>query len=412
MKEQPPEHSDNNLPDFIRDALHEVFPGNNNNNNSFHIVQVPRSAQQKVWILRVHSEHNNMIVIRMWTGSCNWWNCNTPTTQQQQQRLAQSEITAYRTAREHLSALHIPRVLHFVAHHDPPWAILEYVHSPDDKHHNHNSWVNSMIPVRHEFGFDEPHPRWGRLPVQLCPAYGQLLLEQVIVPLHRQVMRDPPTGLFIPDDNDTATTRRRGYRYRDMIRLYRQFLQTDNFVQKTTTTTTYSPFLQHAILLLQQAVDHLEMEAHEHGLFDDEEEEEEEKSSSHPCVLCHMDLQPQNLVFGRCGELVSVLDWEEAAYADCRFELLLVGRKVMANREQALALWKSYEVMMGVSLGPLEPWLKLETTHSVTALLLQAVAGGGRNAWEQLDDVQNKIAREFERLVELGWEFCSSIRKI
>ena len=114
-----------------------------------------------------------------------------------------------------------------------------------------------------------------------------------------------------------------------------------------------------------------------------------------PPVLCHMDLQPQNLAFKRdCDHncfVASVMDWEEACYADPRFELLLICRRVLANREQAETLWQSYSMFVqqlssSLSLrsksrihwtvGSIEPWLKLESVHSLCTLSLQAMVRG------------------------------------
>ena len=120
------------------------------------------------------------------------------------------------------------------------------------------------------------------------------------------------------------------------------------------------------------------------------------------------------------------MDWEEACYADPRFELLLVCRKVLANtnREQSEKLWQSYsryvqrlgrlissKTKKGIhwNVGPLEQWLKLETTHSLLVSLLQAMdlLGSGRSPWETKPDLWGKIDRERQRLEQMGWLlFC------
>jgi hypothetical protein len=135
-------------------------------------------------------------------------------------------------------------------------------------------------------------------------------------------------------------------------------------------------------------------------------------------VLCHMDYQPQNLQFSARdpSHISAVLDWEEAAYGDPRFDLLLLGRKVCANEEQARTVWEEYnrtaweESPPGDAdgtdrtserpdrLGPLEPWLHLETVHSLASLLLQAAGEGGRSPWETKPDLWGKIERELVRL--------------
>jgi hypothetical protein len=64
----------------------------------------------------------------------------------------------------------------------------------------------------------------------------------------------------------------------------------------------------------------------------------------------------------------SCLDWEELF---CRSTVRgIVCRKVCANRSQADKVWKAYrEELPQPNLGPIEPWLKLETVHSLTTLL-------------------------------------------
>ena len=111
--------------------------------------------------------------------------------------------------------------------------------------------------------------------------------------------------------------------------------------------------------------------------------------------MCHAMSLPQ---------VSSVLDWEEAAMADARFELLMLCRKVCANRDQAEQLWEAYQVGLlppQPQLGLLGPWLALETVHSLTSLALQSMdlLGGGRTPWESEPDLWGKMQREMRRLV-------------
>ena len=154
-------------------------------------------------------------------------------------------------------------------------------------------------------------------------------------------------------------------------------------------------------------------------------------------VLVHMDLQPQNIFLARIRRhnetstvpdtvlstqdmvVRSVLDWEDSSIADPRFDLLMMCRKICANRDQADTLWKAYQQAYGkdntilssggvpdsdgtsvIDLGPIEPWLQLETVHSLITLLLQSMdlLGGGRNPWEAKKDLWGKLEREFHRL--------------
>eukprot|EP00970_Alexandrium_tamarense_P013491 scaffold3435_cov249-Alexandrium_tamarense.AAC.3 len=64
-----------------------------------------------------------------------------------------------------------------------------------------------------------------------------------------------------------------------------------------------------------------------------------------------------------------------------------------------------------MEIGPLEPWLKLETVHSLCTLMLQGtdLLGGGRNPWETKPDLWGKIDRERQRLVNMGWSFCEKL---
>ena len=123
-------------------------------------------------------------------------------------------------------------------------------------------------------------------------------------------------------------------------------------------------------------------------------------------TLCHMDLQPQNILCSRdntgssmSSNVVAVLDWEDAAMADPRFEILLLGRKVCAHREQAETIWKLYAQRTNQSLGPLLPWLQLESVHSLLTMLLQSMdmLNGGRNPWETSKELGSKMEREIVR---------------
>jgi hypothetical protein len=389
-------------------------------------------------------------VLRIWKGVKRWWNLNhvAPATvdqehQERLQNMARQEIWGYRMARQafhhhhhrslHGTNLRIPTVLYFSLEHDDnnnnnnnnnhkeePWALLEYVgeqstlfgtarvHDP--------FWTQSMIPMRDEFGFVEPHPRWGRVPVENALEYAQIVLQQVILPLHQFYYDDcHPAPAF---HNSTGTTTAQSYV--DVVancrQKYTQFLlhcQQRPLESAAAAAAIHEPepseraaFLQDCTEKLDKAISVLE---HAVSALD-------ELQLLTPPVLCHMDLQPQNMLFAapRLGNgannsnrndsiVVSVLDWEEAAYADPRFELLLLGRKVCANRLQAESIWQMYQTKRRQwslqLLGPLEPWLRLETVHSLTTLLLQATntAGGGRSPWETWDDLRGKLEREWQR---------------
>jgi thiamine kinase-like enzyme len=414
------------------------------------------------------------------------------------QELATSEIAGYKIARiclmeaannrmrqthhhQHYesSNLVIPTVLHADTEDcNEPWAIFEYVgrHNPrffcsssssSDDHSNiinnnddnNNSiyddyWTRNMILVRDEFGYAEPHPRWGRVPIDECLAYATTVLVQVIIPLHvafatlqkgsvanssnsnsnhhgSNGIQKRGNELFqqalqnLSGWKESSDTDERGYTYETMIVLCKSawkemssFMDSSDNIDLTTKNDINNNIedrrLRHAIQLLGRCIDRLQHES-----------EDEEIIKPLPPVLVHMDCQPQNLLFARrrCGDdgngkqpssssslhVSSLLDWEEAAYADPRFELLLLGRKVCANQAQAEQIWNLYERQReNVQLGPIDPWLCLETVHSLATLLLQAMdlAGGGRCPWESKPDLWGRIEREFGRLVARGWSFC------
>ena len=418
-------------------------------------IRSAKSAQQRVWILTLppmesystcnddwkdafeHGSHR--LVVRLWISAKGWWNLNHLLQQDGDredllEKAARSEITGYRLARQaltdeaSLNGVWIPRVLYFSGDNKShgketlgyPWAVLEYV-GEHSRLYVHSvlpvaSLIDQMVKTRHEFGFDEPHPRWGRLPVEECLSYAQLVLRKIVVPLHLhyQKMSEPChfDGLLCSNGNEGA----RGFRYMDMVRIYRQKLSAiENNIHMASATTTSDNKLQKSFRRLSGAIDRLEMEAIANGLASCSE-----RGCTLPCVLCHMDLQPQNLLFCQTKTLDnvdksnsnsritirSVLDWEEAAYADPRFELLLLCRKVVANQTQANHLWQFYQQATQRELGPIVPWLKLETVQSLTTLLLQACAGGGRSPWESKPELWSKVEREFQRLVRMGWIFC------
>ena len=361
---------------------------------------------------------------------------------------------------------------------DAPWALLSYF---DNNYSNSNEETQSsststlgasdldgrripchhfsttMIKTRYEFRFDEQHPRHGRVPVDECLGYAQMILRDVIVPIQSSFF-----ALSVADDDDGSSTFHKKmelsnhlqsvgwghgqllnddtainhFQYHDMIAIYDHALHRLISVSETN-DNNMDETMGNLLSMLERCVAVLSSEWDGNSTTG--------KPPPLPPVLCHMDLQPQNLAFWRivpdsnnneeghtihttakhCS-IASIMDWEEACYADPRFEILLVCRKVLANREQADILWQSYsnhvkEVgnqLLSSSrngnpvccwdVGPIEPWLKLETVHSLCTLLLQAMdlLGGGRSPWETKPDLLGKIKRERQRLVQMGWHFC------
>jgi hypothetical protein len=406
---------------------------------------------------------NHRLVVRVWQGQCRWWNLNhqdrplpppphhqnevldcwngstaTATTHDDDDDddddIARHELWGYQTAKRAFDSsngggrIRIPTVL--CTNHNGTttaaatttttrkecggkkrnyFAILEYVGAEstlfanqDDDLSIDTSWTDGMVTVRDEFGFPEPHPRWGRVPVDQALEYAMQVLQEVVLPLHTYCRRRQSDNMVVAPPSV--------YTFRDMVALYQRAL-----------STLIAPLLHNNnanngaagddddVHMLQYAVDRLQ------SAIPDTIAPEQDMAP----VLVHMDLQPQNLIFGRRRRdteqqqennhrqqqrqdnrivVVSVLDWEEAAWADPRFELLLLGRKVCAHREQALAIWDYYQQQTGLALGSLDIWLQLETVHSLTTLLLQAATGMGRSPWEARSDLWGKIQREIARL--------------
>jgi thiamine kinase-like enzyme len=404
-------------------------------------IQAAKSAQQEVWILQTKQQHtprsltlqnnhpwqdclrrgSNRLVLRIWKGGCRSWNLNR---NHHVASVADSEIMGYRLARKamqhHPSDVIIPQVLYYSKptrsatdnHKDDPWAVLEYV-GPESQYFDNASYqfdstyLKGMIIVRHEFGFDEPHPRWGRVPDDQALEYALMVLHQVILPLHRHSRQ-------LVSDDSACTNSTPIRTYAGMVHLYHEAWRDMTAAYKDVTTDER---MTNALSLLETAVQKILPGSGCQGVVD-----------NLPPVLVHLDLQPQNILFARNNyddddnnnsnsnsnsncNIRSVLDWEDAAVADPRFELLLLGRKVCATREQAEAIWMAYAMSETTttnisSLGPLKPWLQLETIHSITTLLLQSMdlLNGGRNPWETKADLWDKLQRDFVRWERLRGE--------
>jgi thiamine kinase-like enzyme len=413
-------------------------------------------------------------------------------------------------------------------------------YSDNTINNNNNEWCDSfaqqqsqsksnimpsitMIKTRHEFGFEEPHPRHGRVPQEHSLDYALQVLKNIIIPLHSHFFRlsaNIGTGSNNNNNNDARDTisdntstrllhqqqqyqlmmiqqvsmdgKGTPYRYRDLLQRYQDIaaqlqLQKRQRDKRAMTTTTkdhrhddqqqqqqlqlqlFEKKMMHYTALLQQCTAQLSLEF----------EKDKMDTRQHPllpAVLCHCDLQPQNLMFSRkrsrrqrqrscslkadndnddninitskhdnanenesndadgiplpqhpqtsvvtpnpsttttsstttstgitsdpsnsMNPIACVVDWEEAALADPRFELILLCRKVCCNMEQAHTIWNTYSQWINHSilpyssqyssssqiscnnnnnvnvdiLGPMIPWLKLEALHSICIWLLQ-----------------------------------------
>ena len=435
-----------------------------------------------------------------------------------------------------------------------------------------HSYLNGMINIRNEFGFEEPHPRWGRVPVESCLGYARLVLRDIILPLH--CYSSSSSRVILQHDAQTYSTMVRFYRqaWNEVTTKYndnnnnanssnKQKYNHDNDVEivddkNDNDNNSNGRFrIQQCLKRLEHGLEELEeiiMQTNNNATDKNEKGATVETSRTiivpplDP-VLVHLDLQPQNMIFYKKSHLVmpsakqqasvsssstrirtatkiaatddnrpkvqsegekveqrqqnvnidgnnnneedqsavtttddddddnnynsvqvfSVLDWEDAAWADPRFDLILLCRKVCANREQADIIWSEYakalvlfncdkETKAAVMddnrvvdngyyyddfhdslnnnqgsarnniecysipslysslttkvenynyniLGPIQPWLLLETVHSISTMILQStdLLSGGRNPWETKKDLWDKIQREFSRLDDL-----------
>jgi hypothetical protein len=59
-----------------------------------------------------------------------------------------------------------------------------------DDYNKDSSLVEGMVTMCHEFGFNEPHRRWGPVAVEECINYATMVLEKVIIPMHKATQRN------------------------------------------------------------------------------------------------------------------------------------------------------------------------------------------------------------------------------
>jgi Phosphotransferase enzyme family len=393
----------NSLPGYINNFLQRQHTSSNH--HAYEVCEV-KSAQQKIWIVKFTQQFQsdwfdeikaggNQVVVRQWKGSARWWNLNI--NQSSHESIARAEVAAYRIAYKALPTLWIPKVLHFDSYSDQdssiyPWAIFSYVGKNAAHFHSGKvyteEWIHGMITVRHEFGFDEPHPRWGRVPVERAIEYASQILYTVIIPLHQYLSKQ--TDLHWDD----LCSDGKGYTYEHIINVYLKAYTKFREMSTISDVDEYQMQFSHVIDTLGRYISKAFVDS--------------SNINPLPMVLVHMDCQPQNMIFCRSMDvtyITSVLDWEEAAYADPRFELLLLCRKVCANRMQADVIWNMYETEYQL-LGDITPWLRLEAIHSLTTLILQFrnLQQGGRSPWESSKDLCMKIDRELYRLNELTFD--------
>mmetsp|Transcript_14962 Transcript_14962/g.29897 ORF Transcript_14962/g.29897 Transcript_14962/m.29897 type:complete len:450 (+) Transcript_14962:235-1584(+) len=369
------------------------------------------------------SRGGGIIVIRVWRDAPRWWDVGgnpAPAAS-----VAWAEVAGYRLARRALkgaaAGVVVPDVLHF----DPggtddaegavggdrygdgdgsslPWALMEYVGAGsaafEERTHDGGKFVQDMVKMRREFGADEPHPRHGRVDAEQAERYAMMVLKAVVLPMHAYFR-----FVLSPDEGaEDLAALGPPKTYVGMAEFAACAAGGSAARLRAAVASSGSEECRTRLLRLAAVLDASASRLRA----------EPPPTDVPGPALCHCDLQPQNLIFHTGGgpadaaevpRVACVLDWEEAGWADPRFELLLICRKVCANRSQADSIWGAYADALrettGADAGPLDPWLALEGVHSIAT-------EAGKVA-DRPDDsnVLGKVERELERLGRLGWVF-------
>jgi hypothetical protein len=212
------------LPPQLREVINKILSRVNNNhgyaNGQYELqgIREEKSAQQQVFILQLALETEatrnrdslKEIIsciddVRNDEPQDNNWSCPTIAIQSGRNRLVLliwsggvvdhngGICIGYQVARQALSSVssgvpRIPMVLLFDQgwtdmdqtkgnQFSFPWAVLEYV-GPDSLYlpleQVDRFYFDVMMKVREKFGFDEPHPRWGRVAVDKSLQYAQI----------------------------------------------------------------------------------------------------------------------------------------------------------------------------------------------------------------------------------------------
>jgi len=421
----------------IKSAQQQVLVLSLARDNTNYLIEYNEVSDLGYRLMDACERSSGRLVLRIWKGGARWWNLNSNSKDACLQ-LANAEVAGYRVAREAFHLYHtkvgrghfqdfprisIPEVLLFKkgGGYANPWAIFSYVKDMNiiSEGASSHDWkfcddfIHSMVKIRKEFGFDEPHPRHGRVCVEHALEYAEHVLENAIIPLH--------TIFFDRESNDDSfnyiirqeihVLNANNFRcsggaisYHDMVQLYQENIyqiKKKHKFDRQSKTEKICVF----ITAIEGFIDKLVLEAKSVEDF------------PLPSVVCHLDLQPQNMILctsknvpSSIPRITSILDWEESCYADPRFELLLLCRKVVANRKQADTLWGYYSKYLSdqfhLKVGPIDPWLRLESVHSLLGMCMQGMdlLEGGRNPWEEKSDLLNKMQCEIYRLQRgLNW---------
>jgi len=156
-----------------------------------------------------------------------------------------------------------------------------------------------LIRPRFKYGYEEYHPRWGRLSVDQSLPYALAIIDQVLVPLHKSNITELSPDLRV----SSWGVRFHFLDVADRVRVQLSAVQTCDSHMRNAVEFAVSVTCR-AMTLWKRS-----------GL---------QSEQRIPCVLCHMDLQPQNVSRDAMGKILFVFDWEEAAWADPTFELLLL----------------------------------------------------------------------------------------
>jgi len=343
-------------------------------------------------------------VLRRYKSEATYWNLQGCLLDQSEGKLCLRETAAYRIAKNAFESKHsdvvIPEVL-YVADRDVLFSYVGEGSNVFASSEFDDTLSREMVKTRLEYGFDEPHPRHGRVDIDRCEIYAKSVLEEIVAILHTynyhhemgddNFETDKKYIIIIREDGggggggggggDLDQHRTKPYPTRftqvktfsSMLMLYKeQFQKVIKFDDPAND------------VLIQKTISNLESKR------------AEVEKLAQPAVLIHCDLQPQNLMFRAekdaygLPRTACLLDWEDAAFADGRFEILLICRKIVANIQQARNIWQYYKILLKVETGSIEPWLKLESLHSLCTYKLQ------NNPCDS-----GKIERELERLKQL-----------
>lgn len=198
--------------------------------------------------------------------------------------VAKIEVAGYRLARAAVPGLEIPEVLLFREGEGggPAFALFRFVEAPGPE--------PRMVKARLEFGAEEEHLRHGRLPSAAVLPYCSDLIAAFLLPLAHRCWSEPPA----PQIPRTTTP--------DLLAAY----AAASSLLSSRLLPSSPPPLRAAVPSLPPLLSRLS------SLLPD--------LPPLPPTLVHLDLQPQNLLFGPAG-IVGVLDFEEAAVADPRLEV-------------------------------------------------------------------------------------------